>query len=66
MTMFRAPRRLYVTEDRKHLAEEGSEKAAYLLAPEGGDIPEPIARKYGLIKDMPKPADKAVAKVATK
>jgi hypothetical protein len=63
---FTTDRRLYVTHDLKRLVEEGDPKAAYLLAPKGGEITEQTARRYGLLKAMAKPQDKALVKVANK
>lgn len=62
--MYKAEKRLYVNADRSRLVEEDDPEAAFLLAPEGAEIPDDVARQYGLIGGRSKaeaPAeDKAV------
>jgi hypothetical protein len=66
MALFKTDRRLYITGDLKRVVDEDSPKAAYLLAPAGGEITEQTARRYGLVKALEKSQDKAIAKVANK
>ena len=61
-----AHERLYVSADRKTVVREGDERAAFLLAAKGQEIPPPVVRQYGLeeggIKEKRgrKPANKMV------
>jgi hypothetical protein len=50
-------RRLYVDrppgDPAAVVVEEGDPRAAYLLAPEGGELDEADARRYGLLQETP-------------
>jgi hypothetical protein len=48
-------RRLYTTADGSRAVEEGDPDGALLLVGEGCELPEAIARKYGLINDEEQP-----------
>lgn len=48
MPGFIADRRIWLTEDRSQVVEEGDEKAAFLLAGEGDEVPEEEAERLGL------------------
>lgn len=61
-----AKERLYVTEDRRTVVKEGDKKAAFLLVGKGQEIPDVIARQYGLIDDKKKQAKKAENKMFKK
>lgn len=50
MSNYIAERRLYLAEDEKTVVEEGDPRAAFLLAPEGGEVPEDRAIELGLMK----------------
>ena len=54
----KADRRLYLTADRQRVVEEGDAEAAFLLVPEGEEIPEDEVERLGL-KERAKPHDKA-------
>jgi hypothetical protein len=43
---------LYLTSDRSLVVTEGDKRAAFLLGRAGQDIPEKLARKYGLIGEV--------------
>lgn len=64
--LFKTDRRIYVDSKQKRVVDEGDPKAAYLLAPAGGEIPEATARRLGLLKMQAKPQDKSVTKVFNK
>lgn len=49
--MYVAKERLYINGDRTKVVAENSPEVAFLLAPEGGEISEREARKYGLIPE---------------
>ena len=53
----RADKRYYVTADRSRVVEEGHEDAAILLAAEGDDITNEDAKRYGLGRYAPEPAE---------
>ena len=55
MPMWISDRRIYTTADGSRTVEEGDPDGALLLVGEGCQIPEEIARKYGLIKDESQP-----------
>ena len=46
-----ADRRLYLTADKRSVAEHDSPEAAFLLVGKGGEIPMGDARRYGLVKE---------------
>ena len=54
--------RLYLAADKKTVVKEGDKRAAYLLAAKGQEIPNVIAKQYGLIKKKKakKPENKAL------
>lgn len=49
--MYVADRRLYLTEDKKRVVEEGDPAAYYLYATPGAHIPVAEARELGLVAD---------------
>ena len=57
--MWTADRRLYHDADRERILEEGDPDARFLLVGEGDELPEEEAKRLGLLKVAPKPADKA-------
>jgi hypothetical protein len=60
MAMYTAPVKLWLTEDKKRVVEDGDPEMAHLFLPAGHQIPEEEARKYGLIKSAKAPkAEKA-------
>jgi hypothetical protein len=44
-----AKSRLFLTADRSRVVEEGNPDAAYLLVGAGCELPDAIARQYGLL-----------------
>lgn len=54
--------RLYLAADRKTVVKENSPKAAFLLAAKGQELPDVIARQYGLLKEQKKPQEDEVKK----
>lgn len=79
MGMFTLDRKLWFTQDMKHVVEDGDLKAAYLLGPAGAEIPMREAIRLGLVekpseakpsdptsKAADKPADKAIRKSENK
>lgn len=58
--------RLYLTADRKKIVKEGDPKAAFLLAAKGQELPDVIARQYGLLKKKKPAVNKQVQKVFNK
>lgn len=62
--MFKSDKRLYVNRDETEIVEEGSPEAASLLVGAGGEIPDEVAKKYGLTNapeaQENSPADQAV------
>lgn len=46
--------RLYLTANRKKVVKEGDKRAAFLLAAKGQELPNVIARQYGLLKEKKK------------
>lgn len=44
-----AKERLFFTADRKRVVAEGDQKAAFLYAAPGDEIPESAAEKFGLV-----------------
>lgn len=48
MPNFVSDRRLWLTQDRKSVVEEGDDNAAFLLVGEGGVVSEEDAQKYNL------------------
>jgi len=53
--------RLYLAADRKTVVKDGDKRAAFLLAAKGQELPDVIARQYGLLKEQKKakqPEDK--------
>lgn len=55
-----AAQRLFLTADKDALVAEGDERAAFLYATEGDEIPAEMAAKFGLV-DGALPAKKAKA-----
>lgn len=55
--------RLYLAADKKTVVKEGDKRAAYLLAAKGQEIPNIVAKQYGLLekKKAKKPANKMMA-----
>jgi hypothetical protein len=74
MAMYTAPVKLWLTEDRKRVVEDGDPEMAHLFLAAGHQIPEEEAIKFGLVKaaapvadkKATKPADKSVKKPADK
>lgn len=58
--------RLYLSADRKQVVKEGDPLAAFLLAAEGQELPDVVARQYGLLKAKKKPKNKMVKKPENK
>ena len=62
--------RLYLDADRKKVVKEGDHKAAYLLAGAGQEIPDSIAKQYGLFdstaKKKEEPKNKMVKEPSNK
>lgn len=59
--LFVAKDRLWLTEDRERVVEEGDHEAFYLYAVPGDEVPIAEAERYGLVKgkkQAAKPADK--------
>ena len=52
--------RLYLTADRKTVVKDGDKKAAFLFAAAGQEMPDNVARQYGLLKEKKKPENKQV------
>jgi hypothetical protein len=44
-------KRLYLTADRSRVVEEESPDAAYLLVGAGCELPDAVARQYGLLDE---------------
>ena len=42
-------KRLYLTSDRSRVVDESSPDAAFLLVGAGGELPDSVARQYGLL-----------------
>jgi len=62
-----ANERLFLTRDEKSVVREGDHRAASLLAPKGGIIPERIAARLGLNKGTKvEPLEKAPGKKEAK
>ena len=68
---------LALTADKKKVVEAKSKEARYFFAEKGQEIPDALAKKYGLMKiekskeksedkSMDKPEDKSVSKPETK
>lgn len=66
MAMYTAPAKLWLTADRERVVEDGSPEAAHLFLAEGHQIPEEMAKQYGLVKAKAAPKDKAADKPADK
>jgi hypothetical protein len=79
VAMYTAPVKLWLTEDRSRVVEDGDKEAAHLFLPKGHEIPMEMAQKYGLAdkpakkaskpaedKKASKPADKSATKPANK
>lgn len=80
MPMYIAPVKLWLTEDRKRVVEDGDPEMAHLFLAKGHEIPMEEAIRFGLVKKAKvekaaepaedkkasKPADKAVTKPADK
>jgi len=47
----RAKERLYLTEDRSEVVNENDRRGRFLFCKRGDEIPDELARKYGLLKD---------------
>ena len=68
MAMYTASVKLWLTEDRKRVVEDGDPEMAHLFLPAGHQIPEEEARKFGLAQSVktekaaPPADDKAAAK----
>lgn len=56
--------RLYLTANRKKVVKDGNPKAAFLLAAKGQEMPDVLARQFGLLKK--KAETKQVKEVANK
>ena len=56
--------RLYLTADRKKVVKEGDPKAAFLLAAPKQELPDIVARQYGLLDEEKKQGKKAKNKMA--
>lgn len=48
-----AKARLYLTLDRKRIVPANSKEAAYLFAAPGQEIPDDLAKRYGLTDEAP-------------
>jgi hypothetical protein len=46
----RMDRRLYLTQDKSRVVEDGDPEAATLLCAAGGEVPHATAVRYGLVK----------------
>lgn len=53
--MWGADRRLWLTADQAEIVEDGDERAAFLFANEGYQVPIEMARRYGLAPVEPPP-----------
>ncbi|MFI6883373.1 hypothetical protein [Streptosporangium canum] len=65
----RIARRLYLTEDKSRVVEEGDLEAATLLCSAGGEVSHATAQRYGLLEKTeptPKPAAQERASGAEK
>jgi len=63
-----ASERLCLTEDRKTVVKAGDKRARFLLCIKGQEIPDVIARQYGLLdtKKKKKPENKMVGQSENK
>ncbi|MCX9146614.1 hypothetical protein [Erythrobacter sp. WG] len=61
-----AAERLYLTADKEQLVADGDERAAFLYATEGDEIPEEMAKKFGLVDGKLKSKKAAEPKTETK
>ena len=67
MAMYTASVKLWLTEDRKRVVEDGDPEMAHLFLPPGHQIPEEEAIKFGLVKPPNAlGAEKAAAPVGDK
>jgi len=60
--------RLYLTVDRKRVVNENEREGRFLFAKPGDDIPDSIAKQYGLIEEkmVKQPENKMVESVPNK
>lgn len=56
--------RLYLTADKKEIVKHGDNRAAYLFAAIGQEIPDKIAKQYGLDKPEQKQSEQPENKIA--
>lgn len=50
-----ATERLYLDRTESKILREGDKDVAFLLAPEGGEIPGHLVERFGLLKEDPAP-----------
>lgn len=72
----KATKNLALTADKSEVVDAKDKRARYLFAEKGQEIPDALARKYGLLNDepeedvevkaQPKPEDKSRGKPETK
>lgn len=60
MAMWTSQERLYLTSDRRRVVREGDPDSAFLLVPEGGQITEDDAKRFGLMPGDPAPGGPSV------